>query len=497
MSISIPASSLPAGTQSINAAIKTYDPNNAEDAQYFPGSYADSTGNGLVSVAFNFAQVTTNSGESLQALAENARIARQATSAIGYAAPAEPVIINRTIPTSSCATLKKLGDANAELAGFQIPVYTYNARAGLWDLLGYGTVYQQDGTAISADASSLDCTNGVYVLEIKVTNEIFLSEWWNLDYPLQFTAPKKRCANLQIVNEDQEPLAGVYGLIEGAGDFASSYFVSDAKGQAKVNVDIFAGDTTSAHYVVWDAIGGQGSITLSDTCPATSTQIIVIKRPQLCKIKGKIEYLNKPFGNIAIWAIASSETFLYQYYYVFGATNSEGIYNLDVACGVPYQPIVITAQDRELPMIAVDNQASADELSDDGSTSWVKPITFTELPFPTIFYSANYVANTQEGQLTFIGLHDAFPITYNLQVKNLVTGVEFASAMGSLEGNPDLADDIYGLALLRLGQLRVPLALPQDTSNISLIGTYTDGFGITTEVNQPLLILPTLNGNAQ
>ena len=40
--------------------------------------------------------------------------------------------------------------------------------------------------------------------------------------------------------------------------------------------------------------------------------------------------------------------------------------------------------------------------------------------------------------------------------------------MGSLEGNPDLADDIYGLALLRLGQLRGTLALPQDTSNISL-----------------------------
>ena len=95
MSISIPASSLPAGTQSINAAIKTYDPNNAKDAQYFPGSYADSTGNGLVSVAFNFAQVTTNSGESLQALAENARIARQATSAIGYAAP-----LNRSLLTA-------------------------------------------------------------------------------------------------------------------------------------------------------------------------------------------------------------------------------------------------------------------------------------------------------------------------------------------------------------------------------------------------------------
>lgn len=490
MSISIPASSLPAGTGSLKAAIKTYSPNDPEDAQYFPGSYADSTGNGLISVAFNYAQVTTSTGETLQALEQQARIARQAPGAIGFAAPAEPVIINRTIPESSCATLEKLGDANGELAGFQIPVYTYNSGNGLWDLLGYGTLYTQDGVAVPGDATNFNCQTTTYVLEIKVTNEIFLSEWWNLDYPLQFTEPKKRCASLQIVNEAQEPLAGVYGLITGGGDFSNTYFVSDERGRANINLEVFADDVNSGNYVIWGNAGAQGLVTLSASCPATQVQTIVVKQPQLCKIKGKVEYLNKPFANLGVWAVNTSELAFTDYYFAVGATDKDGMYSLDVACNSTYTLQVLLAANGNLAGLNVDNAVGASEVSDDGKQVMAKTISFTKPPFPTTAYIGGYIAESQQGVVMFAGMYAAFPIQYNLQLKNTVTGQVIVAASGSLDFDPELFKTELDLFYLRVGQLRVPVTLPEDLTNIAVTGSITDGFGIESTVYLPVSTLP-------
>jgi len=489
MSISIPASSLPAGTQSLSAAIKTYDPTDPNDAQYFPGSYADSTGNGLVSVAFNFTEVKTSGGESLKALAQQAQIARQAPGAIGFAAPPEPVIINRTIPTNSCATLEKLGDANAELAGFQIPVYTYNPRSGLWDLLGYGTVYTEAGVAVASGATDLNCGSQTYVLEIKVTNEIFLSDWWNLDYPLQFAEPKKRCASLHVVNEAAEPLAGVYGLITGDGDFSNAYFVSDENGNARVEVDVFSDTVSNANYIVWGNAGGQGPLTLTETCPATQVHTIVIKRPQLCKIKGKIEIANKPYGNIAVWA-ASTEAVFTEYFFAIGATDATGMYSLDVACDSTYNVQVVLAETANYPSIRVDNTVGANELTDDGKQVYVKTINLTQPPYPTTLYIGGYIAESQQGALMFIGLDAAFPIQYNLQLKNTLTNQVFTSANGRLDFDADLLGEESNTLYVRIGNLRVPVVLPEDLTNVVVTGSFTDAFGIEKSVNIPVINLP-------
>lgn len=501
MSISIPASSLPAGTQSVSAAVKTYDPNNTDDAQFFPGSYADSTGNGLVSVAFNYTEVKTDAGDSLQALALQSQRERQATGAVAFAAVAEPVIINRTIPDSSCTTLKKLGDSNAELPGFQIPVYTYNPNSGLWDLLGHGSVFTQAGTAITEDPNSINCVEIIYVLEIKVTNEIFLRQWWNLDYPLVSTEPKRYCAVLQVVNEAQEPLAGAYGLIEGAGNFASSYFVSDINGRANISVDVFSGDVSAVNYVVWDALDGKGSVTLSSSCSALVPQPIIVKRPQICKINGKVAVGNRFYPGVIVEGnISQDQVFPFSgYSYVYGATNEEGIYSIDVACGINYQLIVGAPQDRNFPSVNVDNSVGADETSDDGNIAWVDTI---DMPFPTAVYLPENPRSSTDGKLTFVGAYDAFPITYNLKIRNRVTGQEFASVNGSLEADPsfswhfnpdwlDLASGLYevkqNLIKKASGQVTVPWVLPVNINEIYLQGSYTDARGNKANVDKDLL----------
>lgn len=487
MSISIPASSLPAGTTSLSAAIKTYDPNDPADAQYFPGSYADSTGNGLVSVAFNYAEVKTDNGQTLQAVAQNSRVLRQARGTVAFADPPEPVIINRTIPASSCATLEKLGDANAELAGFQIPVYTYNPNSGLWDLLGYGSVFTDAGVAVGGQTSNLDCANAVYILEIKVSNEIFLSEWWNLDYPLQFAEPLKRCANLRILNEENQPLAGVYGLISGDGDFSSQYFVADDNGNVNVSLDVFSDTVNSAEFIIWGSTGALGSFNLSPNCPAVEPQTIVVKRPQLCKIRGQVSYgSGRNLANFMVFA-QSEKGILSEYYFAFGTTNNEGIYSLDVACDTPYTVNFVTSSQAEFTGVNVDAAVGARELSDDGKQVYLADTVFTAPPYPSSV-AFGYDRNNQEAVVFFIGMFDAFPITYDLQLKNIATGQVLVEQKGSLNFDSSLFEDELSQWFLRIGQVKVPLVLPLDLSNFRVQGSFTDNFGIKSTVDSPVVI---------
>jgi hypothetical protein len=111
----------------------------------------------------------------------------------------DPVIINRLVPVESCRSLATMGDSDAVQAGFQIPVYTYNPNNGLWDLLGQGSLFDDEGDLLPENYTAFDCDSVDYTLEIKVTNEIFISNWWNLDYPLVFEEPVTVCAKLKIV----------------------------------------------------------------------------------------------------------------------------------------------------------------------------------------------------------------------------------------------------------------------------------------------------------
>src|SRR5690606_15364753 len=179
--------------------------NEPEDAQLFPGAYADSDGNNLVSVAFNFTEINTATGEPLVQAMRKARQQKVAKAGgLHKVAEDEPVIINRQIPLQSCRLLECLGDSDPLTAGFQVPVYTYNPNSGVWDLIGHGTIYNEAGVMSLEDQKIFDCENQNYYLEILVTNEIFLSEWWNLDYPLTFSQPVNFCARIQIKNSEGE-----------------------------------------------------------------------------------------------------------------------------------------------------------------------------------------------------------------------------------------------------------------------------------------------------
>jgi hypothetical protein len=159
LSVFIPESALPAGTTSIDVQMKAFDPTNPAEAAYFPGAYEDSDGNKLLSIAFNYTDIKTNQGVSLKQLAQQARSKRIAAQKVGRlqkTVASDPVIINRLVPVESCRSLATMGDSDTTQAGFQIPVYTYNPNNGLWDLLGQGSLFDDEGDLLPENFTAFD-----------------------------------------------------------------------------------------------------------------------------------------------------------------------------------------------------------------------------------------------------------------------------------------------------------------------------------------------------
>ncbi|HMW49738.1 MAG TPA: hypothetical protein PKD17_14745, partial [Cellvibrionaceae bacterium] len=140
--------------------------------------------------------------------------------------------------------------------------------------------------------------------------------------------------------------------------------------------------------------------------------------------------------------------------------------------------------------IKVDGTAGGKEQSDDGKQVTLTPFVFDTLPFDTVLYTVGYDAETKEGVLIFLGMYDAFPISYDLQLKNSVTGQVVATAKGSASFDNTIFEGELSQWFLRAGQVKIPVVLPEDLTNFKVQGFYTDGFGIRTEVDRAVLNTP-------
>lgn len=444
LSVSIPQSVLPAGTSSVDVKMQAFNPNNPDEAQSFPGAYQDSTGNKLLSVAFNYTDIKTNTGVSLKKIAQKTRDSRlQAQKQSGTAitpmqfakqksqkagAPLEPVIINRKIPLESCVSLSQIGDANTSQSGFQVPVYTYNPTNGLWDLLGYGTLFDEAGNLVPADQKTFDCSNHTYVLEIEATNEIFLSNWWNLDYPLVFKQPVKLCANIELQDEGSKPLIGSTLFIGDDDDlrsFSSEFFVTDGNGRVHIEVmSLDDGADLTATANVYNASLFSAytpvPITLSTSCDVSAPPVVIpVAVPEMCKAQGHVvDAAGIPLSNR--YVIAGDFSGVNPLMPAFAVTDANGSYDLSLQCKQNYQLIEWWSaifSGSELPkdfVTNVNNAIGTSEVSDDGSKVILKDLVVSATkPFAYVSNVEN--SQTQINLVVMYGGTD-FPLTYNFSL---------------------------------------------------------------------------------
>lgn len=445
LSVSIPQSALPSGTTSLDVQMQAFNPNDPEDAQSFPGAYEDSTGNKLLSVAFNYTDVKTDTGVSLQKIAQKTRserlklqkqsgktitplqYAKQVSQKTGKAL--EPVIINRKIPFESCVSLSQLGDANTTQAGFQVPVYTYNPTSGLWDLLGYGTLFNEAGALVPADQNIFDCDLNSYVLEIEATNEIFLSNWWNLDYPLVFQQPVKLCANIELHDEGNKPVVGSIVFVtdnDNSRSLSAETFVSDENGRIHIEViSLDNGADLSASGQVFHASFYSASttvpITLSTTCNLSAPPVVIpVEVPELCKAQGHVvDTAGIPLANRYVIAgdFANTNQTLFP---AFAVTDAAGSYDLSLQCKQNYQVFdwlsaVFSGTNWQTSFVTnVNSSVEASEISDNGKTAVLKNLV-ADASKPIAYVTNTEDSQTQLSLLVMYGGND-FPLTYSFSL---------------------------------------------------------------------------------
>jgi hypothetical protein len=455
LSVFIPESALPAGTESLDVQMKAFDPTNPAEAAYFPGAYEDSDGNKLLSIAFNYTDIKTNEGVSLKKLAQqtyNERIAAQKAGRLQKTVASDPVIINRLVPIESCRSLATMGDSDTTQAGFQIPVYTYNPNNGLWDLLGQGSLFDDEGELLPENFTAFDCDSVDYTLEIKVTNEIFISNWWNLDYPLVFEEPVAVCAKLKLLDEGNTALTGTYIYAFDDDDqrsFSASSFVSDSQGEVTVSLmQLDKNDTdTSAKIWTYSPVNGtqlEKTIELSKAaCEATAVAIpVTLSIPPRCSVEGKMLNSNAtPAVNAMILGMPDDSN-QSNYITEFAYTDNAGRYSMNLFCNQEYAVVDylgllqnIFAQDTDLSLavVNVNSTTEADETSDNGKKATLKDLTVSTSKPWGIITDAEDSATKMDIDIYYSGTD--FPVTYSFDLLNTETNEVVKHFQGTLNEN--------------------------------------------------------------
>jgi hypothetical protein len=489
--INIPQSLLPDNTDSLEVAVRTFNPNNPDDAEFFPGAYADSDGNELVSVGFNFAEIKTSSNETLAVAMQKNR--QQQLASLGDAQKSlvqEPVTIEYQIPADSCRLLESLGDADVTEEGFQIPLYTFDSASGLWDLIGYGTIFNSDGQQVAETQSVFNCDNNSFYLIALVSHAIFQREWWNLDYPLTFSQPVEYCANIQIKNPEGHPLAGINGLVmdsDATFNFASTFFTSNNNGRAQIcveqselNPDLQA-EVIFFHQEEFSYI--TKTISLSSNPDDTNVQILELARPQLCEVSGSFFFENgAPVTRNLVYGYTpfNDEPADGVWGFDFAYTNAEGSYRLNLPCGGEYDifnyaALLAAGEDIEarIQKTRIDGNLDADEQSDNGQQVVMKTVEISHFK-PIV--TGVYHKDSKQLVISAYGLFDAFPMSAQVAIKNqnqTTTHQTFSGTFTAIAGNEDAMQFFFQ------GELSRNIDLPAADLGYWLELTLEDALGQT------------------
>ncbi|HMU68215.1 MAG TPA: hypothetical protein PKE57_13760, partial [Cellvibrionaceae bacterium] len=271
LTITVPAGLLP--SQNLTARAASFDPNSPAEAIYFPGQYANLNGEPLTPTAFDFIALANDNGAPLDLIAGE-----------------KSVTVSRILPASSCTTLNNLGDSNSLQAGFQVPMYAFDGAKGLWALAGEGTLYNSDGSLLSA----LNCPAKVWV-EGAVAGAVINKQWVSFSFVQKPVAPVTYCASVQINNAQNEKLAGIYGLVSAtnAGQFTPAYFTTGVDGNARIEITA-AGATESIPAklsLINDGVVN-ADVVLTPNCTNPEPQVVPLNRPRLCQIQGQVTDAN-------------------------------------------------------------------------------------------------------------------------------------------------------------------------------------------------------------
>lgn len=469
LEINIPANSVPAGTSTLVGSFNTFDSSNPDEAKSFPGDYVDKDGNRLVSLAFDYMNITDDQGQNLGQLVKAARASGNLA-----AAATSDTIINRYIPSGSAENLlKDFCDGTAadhslcsalstnDKTGFNVPIYTYRSATGDWELLGMGTVdvdnngvidtndTQDNGVPRTAQQYRDLAATGRTYLKILVTNEAFIQSWWNLDYPLVFNqAPKQLCLNGTVKDNNGQPIVGMYLSLyddDTSQSFGYGYAVTDANGkyQLKTTLTDASSDRTASLYYSdpYSYASANTTATLGES-PSCGTKDITITKPQMGKIKGRLlTAANQALANQYIYAWEVNTGGYSQAY-----TDSTGRFELEVRVN---ESVAIYTGYNNAPTATANVNGTVDgsEKSDSAQVAELYDMQLANRnPYAYGYLSANTIKTDGMAKVYVYGYDEDgnYPLSYTVSSTNTA----WVEKTGTLSANAGWVEiPVSGLAI--------------------------------------------------
>lgn len=440
-----------AGTTSVIGQFETFNSTDPTEAQYFPGAYRGtdaSTGatGKLVSMAFDYIDLTTNTGVNVAKMVK--KLAKSGKAGKAAAASAFTKV-TRWVPTSSCDNLF-LQDGTAGNSVWDVPIWSVDPYAGdgTWLKIGDGVVATYNSgsgsyvpVAVSASSSSADistakaaCQAGNYYVDITVTSPEYMEKWWNLDHMvLSTTAPQEVCVKGKLVDQNSKPLTDVWMYMyddDTAQSFDYGYGVTDSSGAFTLKSALFSNSDTTATISYYDPISydyKEQAVTLGVSPACTTAPDIVLTRPAVCTASGSLS-----------GAAASGEVITFynggnDYYYNYAYTDSAGGFSAEVPCNRDLEVFVgynwSSSALFNVNGIKGDFE-SADTGSVAGSSVTLKPIVKANTPPEIWGYFDTYYATTTQAVNAYVYAWDYdgdYPISYSVSYMNAGKPVQVAS----------------------------------------------------------------------
>lgn len=510
MKLNTAAGSPLAGTTSVIGQFETFNSTDPTEAQYFPGAYrgtdaSTGTSGKLVSMAFDYIDLTTNTGVNVAKMVK--KLAKSGKAGKAAAASAFTKV-TRWVPTSSCDNLF-LQDGTTGNSAWDVAIWSVDPYAGdgTWLKIGDGVVATDtSGTgvytpvAVSDASSSTDissaitaCKAGGYYVDITVTSPEYMEKWWNLDHMvLSTTAPQEVCVKGKLVDQNSKPLTDVWMYMyddDTAQSFDYGYGVTDSSGAFTLKSALFSNSDTdrTATISYYDPISYnymEQSVTLGNSPNSCGTTTITVTRPAVCTVSGSLS-----------GAAASGEVITFynggnNYYYNYAYTDSAGGFSAEVPCNRDLE-LYVGYNWSSSALFNVNGITGSFESNDTGSTAGsavtLKAITKANTPPEVWGFLDTYYATTSQTVNAAVYAWDYdgdYPINYTISYSN-ASGNPVQVTSGTITKTAAESGNTINIALpaLAAGSYNLNISATDSKGNSSVeypLGTllvYTGGPG--------------------
>ncbi|WP_457643802.1 hypothetical protein [Persephonella sp.] len=467
--LSIPLNALSADVSSIQISYRDYQPSNPDDFQSFPGSLEEG-GRELISFGFDYMEITDpQTGQNPFATGD---ITAQLVAG-------EYVRIFRRVDCNQIQKIKSLLgtlDMLPDKNGVQFEFWAFDFESGRWLRAGYGTfvsssvidynttiwdyiilngcsldpnsVYSCESNKVIVDENQI-CENGTGYVVISVTNPLL--DWKNLDY-IRPAAETVGC-DIYLRDDAGNPVSTRVTFNPDSNCVSSEVTYSSADEGKAVIESIKLCDDTSGKLYYWNPFEKRrvyaGEIILSGTC----SKSIEIENPYKCQVEGRVLYRDNgdPAENMVV-GVNSLE----QGGTVYGTTDSQGRYSINVPCGEKLELFVSNSGWIQY-RFSVNNTVESTELQDDGKQSTLRDILIADFPPEgSAWIMTRYVkkGNDAVAQLMAWDIEGNLPVRYKMSIYDSNNN-EVDSTTGTVNENYDVVTENIGTTSLSPGTYQV------------------------------------------